>query len=117
MQPAESNSMEFSTHTRNSPMPVCHLLDDGSVTSTKHENVVIATILTNLHNLSVCSVFLVSLTRPGLQNAGVPRAHEEELLNLGQLLHRLVSKALLCVSTWIRFGILSAVSSLSDREL
>lgn len=34
---------------------------------------------------------------PGLQHAGVPRAHEEELVNLGQLLHRLVSKPS-CVS-------------------
>lgn len=28
--------MEFSTHTRTSPLPVCHLLDDLSDTATKH---------------------------------------------------------------------------------
>ncbi|KAK2835955.1 hypothetical protein Q5P01_016439 [Channa striata] len=29
MQPAESSLMEFSRQTRNSPLPVCHLLDEG----------------------------------------------------------------------------------------
>lgn len=57
MQPAELNLMEFSTHTRNSPLPGCHLLDDGSVTSTKHEDIKYI-------------IFKNLLTCTGLQNAG-----------------------------------------------
>lgn len=96
--PAELNLMEFSTHTTNSLLPVCHLLDDGSVTSTqeKQHHDVIQVPASILNKSSQSRVFALSSSflshAPGLQHAGVPRAHEEELVNLGQLLHRLVSK-------------------------
>lgn len=102
MDPAESGSMEFSTHTRNAALPVCHLLDDGLDTFTRKKkdnqknkkNIedmlgVISCIRTNLHNPSVCSVFpLFSYTPRAVKSSKSTRGADK----LGQLLHRLVSK-------------------------
>lgn len=100
MYPAESGSMEFSTHTRNAALPVCHLLDDDLDTFTKRKkktnpkNIedmlgVISSIRTNLPNPNVCSVFpFFSYTPRALKSSKSTRGADK----LGQLLHRLVSK-------------------------
>lgn len=75
-RPAESGrqecsppeSVEFSTHSRNGRSPVCHLLDDGWVTSTRAQADVYGT----------CDSCTSNTTSPSSSlHAGDPRAHEE----------------------------------------
>lgn len=79
MQPAESNLKEFSMHTRNIPLSVCHLLDDGSVASAKHQHWYTLLAPTTNHHI-VC--FVLSSSALSCTRGRV---------NVGRL-HRLVSK-------------------------
>lgn len=91
MQPAELNLMEFSTHTRNSPLPVCHLLDDGPDTSTKHERYTVCNLnrpyKSSQSECLLCLPFFSHMPRAARSSKSTRGA-----VKLGQLLHRLVSK-------------------------
>lgn len=91
MQPAESSAVEFSTHTTSVPLPVCHLLDDGLDTFTKHRRYAGC----NLHHSHKSSQSRCLLCLPFFSH--MPRAARSSKSTrgadkLGQLLHRLVSK-------------------------
>lgn len=103
MQPAEPDLMEFSTHTRTGPRPVCHLLDAGSLTATKHDThnnmeppppppshalrYQILSSVPTLLSLPLSLFFAQGCRTQAFQE------HEEELVNVGQLLHRFLSRA------------------------
>lgn len=91
MQPAESNLMEFSVHTRTRPSPLCHLLDDGSDAFTNGGRYTLC-YLYHRYNSSqseclLCRPFFTYMPRAVRSSKSTLGA-----VKLGQLLHRLVSK-------------------------
>lgn len=113
MQPAESN-LEFSTHTRNSPSPVCHLLDGGSDAFTNGGRYTLC-YLFHRYKSSQCQLCLPFFTH-------MPRAARSSkstlgAVKLGQLLHRLVSKPCYVSLRGFQFGILMEVIEVIEASV
>lgn len=113
--------MEFSTHTTNGPLPVCHLLDDGPDISTKHGKYIVRNLY-HPHKSSQSERLLCLLSFFSFSFSRSPRAAARSsksargVVKLGQLLHRLVSKPCYVSHTWVQFCILTEVPAPSARS-